>query len=300
MSSIGPFGLAGQWYKGNLHTHSTRSDGRRSPEEVCRTYREGGYDFLVLTDHFLAAFGFPIVDTRAFRTRSFTTLLGAEVHAPATRHGDLWHLLAVGLPLGFVPPVATEDGPALARRCAEAGAFVAVAHPEWSGLEAADALAIDAAHAVEVYNHTSAVRTDRGGGAALLDQLLCRGRTPYAIATDDAHFEAADWFGGWVQVKAPANDEAALLAALKNGAFYASQGPVIRDLAIGGERLVVLAESCQRIIALGAGATQANRSVNGAGEASFDLEPFRKGGFVRVVVMDEAGRRAWANPVRLW
>ena len=40
-----------KWYKGNLHTHSTNSDGRLSPEEVIRLYREEDYDFLALTDH---------------------------------------------------------------------------------------------------------------------------------------------------------------------------------------------------------------------------------------------------------
>ena len=42
-----------RWYKGNLHTHTTRSDGRKSPEEVADLYREQGYDFLALTDHWV-------------------------------------------------------------------------------------------------------------------------------------------------------------------------------------------------------------------------------------------------------
>ena len=41
------------WYKGNLHTHTTRSDGRKSPEEVMALYRDHGYDFLALTDHWI-------------------------------------------------------------------------------------------------------------------------------------------------------------------------------------------------------------------------------------------------------
>jgi histidinol phosphatase-like PHP family hydrolase len=40
-----------------LPTHSTRSDGVLPPEEVCRRYRAGGYDFLALTDHFIGRFG---------------------------------------------------------------------------------------------------------------------------------------------------------------------------------------------------------------------------------------------------
>lgn len=37
--------------RGNLHTHTTRSDGRLTPPEVLRAYREKAYDFLAFTDH---------------------------------------------------------------------------------------------------------------------------------------------------------------------------------------------------------------------------------------------------------
>ena len=39
------------FYRGNTHCHTTRSDGRRTPEKVIALYREAGYDFLALTDH---------------------------------------------------------------------------------------------------------------------------------------------------------------------------------------------------------------------------------------------------------
>ena len=39
------------WYKGNLHTHTTLSDGAHTPDEVIEIYRAKGYDFLALTDH---------------------------------------------------------------------------------------------------------------------------------------------------------------------------------------------------------------------------------------------------------
>ena len=39
------------WLKGNLHCHTTVSDGDAGPEEVCRLYAAKGYDFLAITDH---------------------------------------------------------------------------------------------------------------------------------------------------------------------------------------------------------------------------------------------------------
>ena len=37
--------------KGNLHSHTTCSDGALSPEELVQVYRDLGYDFIAITDH---------------------------------------------------------------------------------------------------------------------------------------------------------------------------------------------------------------------------------------------------------
>ncbi|GAC1534285.1 MAG: CehA/McbA family metallohydrolase [Herpetosiphon sp.] len=39
------------WYRGELHCHTTYSDGTSSPAEVVATAREQGLDFLAITDH---------------------------------------------------------------------------------------------------------------------------------------------------------------------------------------------------------------------------------------------------------
>ena len=123
---LSAFSAPGRFWRGNLHTHSTRSDGVLPPEEVCRRYRAEGYDFLALTDHFVGKFGYPIVDTVPLRSEGFTTLLGAELHSGPMQNGELWHILAVGLPPDFAPGNAPdfqvhpgmETGPAIAARAA--------------------------------------------------------------------------------------------------------------------------------------------------------------------------------------
>ena len=294
---IDPLGGSGRFFKGNLHTHSTRSDGVRDPEAVCAAYRDAGYDFLALTDHFLPKYRFPIVDTRPWRTSRFTTILGAELHAPATALGEHWHLLAVGLPGDFPAAIPEERGPSLAARAAASGAFVAIAHPAWYGLTVADAETIPAAHAMEVYNHTSAVKTDRGDSWALLDTLLARGRRLLACATDDAHFRFADWFGAWVMVRADRNEPAALVEALQAGRYYSSQGPEIHAIEIGSDELAIACSPASTIIALGRGSASATVFGAGLREARLPLDALRTGGHVRVVVVDAQGRRAWSNPV---
>lgn len=301
------FARPGRFFRGNLHTHSTNSDGALEPGEVCRRYSEAGYDFLCMSDHFIGRYGYPITDTRAHRTNRFTTILGAEVHTGRMKNGEIWHILAVGLPEGFAPPHQPDfrggdkgEGPAeLARRCAEAGAFVALAHPEWNGLTPEDARPIEAAHAVEIYNHGCHVECDRGFGIALWDTLLSEGWRLTACATDDAHFKGPDHFGGWVMVKAEANEPEVLLAALREGAFYASTGPELHDVRIEGEHIVVECSPAEHVIA--AGANSASKVVHGHGltRAELPVERFHEGGWVRLAVHDAAGKRAWSNPIWL-
>ena len=57
----------GRFFRGNLHCHSNRSDGLREPEEVVGAYRDAGYDFVCLSDHFEAGYGWWMTDTRPLR-----------------------------------------------------------------------------------------------------------------------------------------------------------------------------------------------------------------------------------------
>ena len=209
-----PFGKPGHWYRGNLHTHSTNSGGKKAPREVCAYYRRRGYHFISLTDHFLEHYGFPISDTTAYRSDGFTTIIGGELHAPKTSLGDDWHILAVGLPLDFKRPRARETGPQLAAR-------------------------VKAASALEVVNTTCMVHNGKGDSSGYLDRMLSQGRHYHAIATDDAHFNAerADAGQNWVMVRCKRLHPEALLEALHAGDFYASQGPEILSVkpAHGGK-----------------------------------------------------------------
>ncbi len=299
------FTAPGRFWRGNIHTHSTRSDGVLSPEEVCRRYQAEGYDFLALTDHFVGLWGYPIVDTKPMRNNGFTTILGAELHSGAMANGELWHILAVGLPEDFAPsnsphfgPVeGQETGAELAARAVAAGAFVAVAHPQWSGLTLADARGIAAAHAVEIYNHGCATGADRADGFGIADLLLTEGRQLTLVATDDAHFSEPDHFGGWVMVKAEENTPEALLASLKAGTFYSTQGPELRDVRVEGKRVVVESSAVVSVIVQGAGTGA--RAVHGHSmtRAEVPVERLNDSPWLRVTVIDAAGKRAWSNPI---
>ena len=299
------FTSAGQFYRGNLHTHSTRSDGVLDPKEVCRRYRAEGYDFIALTDHFVGLFDYPITDATACLGKDFSTIQAAELHTGQMDNGYLWHLLALGLPSDFTPPDAphflpvegSESGTALARRARDAGAFVVLAHPHWSRMSEADARSITAAHAVEIYNHSCAVDNDRGESLMVLDYLLNQDHRLNLIAADDAHFRNPDHFGGWVMVKSAENTPEALLAALKAGEFYSSQGPQILDIRICEASVEVDCSSSVTIIVQGKGTATATLHGTSMTTARLSRERLADSPWLRVTVLDRAGKRAWSNPV---
>jgi hypothetical protein len=289
--------------RGNMHCHSDRSDGAASPETVARAYCDAGYDFILLSDHFEERYGWQITDTRPLRTPSFTTIIGAELSSAAWDERTTYWVTAAGIPLDFAPPRPGEHAEAIAS-AHEAGAFLTLLHPGLNNLPLAavdDLPGFDVIDAVEIYNHNTAqAHPDRAEGAYMADGLLERGRRLLLSAGDDAHFHFdGDRFGAWIEVQAEALDPDALVAALKDGSYYSTQGPRFERIELDDGRLEVLTSEVVCISLGGSGKRwQAATEVRGDAltQAGFDVEPFR-GSYCRVTAIDAAGRRAWANPV---
>lgn len=292
-----PFDKPGRFWRGNLHTHTDRSDGTLPAEAVCDYYRDNGYHFIALTDHFMERFGYPLTDAPSRRSEAFLPIVGAELHAGNTTASGLWHILAVGLPSDFPGNLADEDGPAIAARALAAGAFVAAAHPAWYNLCEADVISLGLVHAIEIFNGISIDHNDRADSWYMLDTLLAQGYRYLACATDDAHFHPrhADVMRGWVQVKAEELTRDAIVTALKAGHFYSSTGPQILNIEASRERVVVECSPVNSIFVTGKGWLARQQHGNGLRRAEFELGDF--GDYCRVTVRDSSGGRAWSNPI---
>ena len=288
-------------FRGNLHGHSTHSDGREDTAEVVRMYREAGYDFTCLSDHLWTNPRFAaetVNDSAGFDSDDFITIPSAELHCHGKLHDHdgLWHLLANGLPLDFAVAGSTETAPELVRRAVAAGAFVTIAHPEWYALTTEEARCVAEAgtHAVEIYNHASEIGAARGGGIATLDQLAHEGFRLHLTATDDSHQLPDDGFGGWVMVAADRLDSGAIIAALKAGDFYASCGPDFTSITREGASLHVATSPVSRIVMAGGGHQALSAHGDGLTEAVFDIGTL-DADFIRLVITDSTGRAAWSN-----
>ena len=310
---IDAFSAPGQFYRGNVHTHTTRSDGARTVEQVAGDYRARGYDFVSLTDHFLPNAHFregepgfiTVTDASSCNADDFITIPGAELHGPAMENGETWHIVAVGLPRDFAELADGETGPEVARRAADAGAFVGLAHPHWNVVSETDALAVvDIIDAVEIYNHGCEVEVARGYGLHMAEMLLNKGHRVTQYAADDAHFKHKrgafhDAFGGWVQVKAESLTPAAIVSALKAGQFYSSTGPELHDIEVDGGRIRVSSSPVESVLVSGRGATFRHDYAVSLIDFEADISDMKGTPYVTVTVIDDQGRRAWSNPIWL-
>ena len=129
----------------------------------------------------------------------------------------------------------------------------------------------------------------------LLDGLLDRGRHLLCTAVDDMHGHLPDFALAWVMVKSLERSQAAILSALKRGAFYSSEGPEIKHMALNGRKLVMHTSAASTILVNGQGYTNAFKTGVNITHTEIDLSDFDSPWF-RVIVTARDGRHAWSNP----
>jgi len=235
-----------RWYRGNMHTHTTNSDGDAPPVQVVAWYAEHGYDFLSLTDHNVLTGRLDLPE----QLSGVLLMPGEEITMALDAHVN-----ALGLSRVIPPPqppadVAPADHrgwllqQALAAAAAQ-GALAHVNHPNYQWALDRDILAAIAdVRFFEVFNGHPLVHNtgdaEHLGTEALWDHLLGLGRRAYGLATDDAHHYQtysplyANPGRGWVRVGASALTQAALFEALEAGRFYASTGVELAEFDVRG------------------------------------------------------------------
>lgn len=296
------------WLRGNLHCHTTNSDGRLSPQEAVDWFAGAGYQLLALTDHDV------VTDPAALNAGGMCLLTATELTAAGAEMGGTYHLVSLGLPSGAVLPPATTPVAEAVRFLSERGAVVFVAHPHWSGLTVSDVrAATDAgAHGLEIYNGGTVLDSQRGEALAHWDEGLGKGARWWGVATDDTHWHTIDRALGWVMVRAAGRSPEAVLEALATGCFYSSCGPEITHVSVESEdgvsvRVDVETSPCAAIYLLPFGARSQiafNAESAARGEtggtittATFHASQLGPGGYVRIQCTDWQRRSAWSNPL---
>lgn len=321
----------GNFYKANLHCHSTVSDGLLSPKELKQAYINQGYSVIAYTDHnLLLDQNKELSDESFLALNGFeadaSELLGGEITEPADR--KTCHLCFIAKdPDNLTHPFwhrskylfgGANDYKHLAKfdeskedyersytpECInemialgkESGFFVTYNHPTWSLEGYLQYSSYEGMDAMEIFNYSCYVAGYPEYNPRVYDDLLRQNKRIFCVATDDNHNRSKDSFGGFVMIKAEKLDYKSITQALENGDFYASQGPIIKSIWYEDQKICVECEGAQRI-QLNTGITLAHSKRAKDGEpltyAEFELDPTCI--YVRVTVVGENGKKACSN-----
>lgn len=297
------------WYKGNLHCHSSRSDGLATPVNVARFYSFQGHDFMGLSDH------------NRLTPTSELACPSDLVPVPCCEFSGeaRCHVLGVGVNRAVAPAPSRRRKPRAARAILQegvdlilaAGGVPVVCHPVWHwtlGFE--DIAALRECRHFEICNASPDCNAFPVPGYepldTLWDRLLTAGHRYCGLAADDAH----EYFGpktirtplggrGYNVVKAPTLDARQIIEALRQGHFYATTGIELESYRVSRTRMTLSVRRQQQEHTVfqffGSGGTELKRETGT--QAVYRFRGDER--YVRVRIASTCGYWAWTQPVFL-
>lgn len=273
------------WAKGNLHTHTSISDGAFSPQDTLARYSSLGYQFLMFSEHDF------ISPLNGLHTNGMVVIPGNEI----TDEGP--HLLHVNAKKKVEP---YPDRQKVLDEIQKDSGFAIISHPNWEE---------DFNHCpqelletwknytgIEIYN--GIVRRLPGNPCATdrWDLLLSQGKWVWGYANDDAHWE--ENFGvAWnvVQVESLTRDN--VLNALKKGDFYASTGVEIQKITVKDGIISITTSNAKKIAVI----VDYGRRINEIYDTSicFEVQENFPYSYIRFEFWGEGEAQAWTQPFRI-
>ncbi len=249
-----------KWYKGNLHCHTTNSDGKSAPEEVAAYYKEIGLDFIGISDHNILT---ELQEYGDIFDENFIGIPCCEFSGAQN-----CHVLAIN-PNKAVKPTDRDTGNWAKEKILQDGinktikakGIPVLCHPSWlwtytekeikktkkcSFLEICNAAPDCNSYPIPGYSANDII----------WDKLLSSGLRYKGIATDDAHFYKMNYYPrmslggrGWIWVKSSKLSKKHILDAIIEGHFYASTGIKIKKYSVSKDKIQIAIETKSQEVA---------------------------------------------------
>lgn len=239
-------------YKGQLHCHSTGSDGVDTPTDLVNAYKTAGYNFITITDHDVVT--------------SDPGVSGITWLCDSTEETSNRDIVAYD--------IASQTDDYTVQEVIDYhlanNSMTSIAHPYLSGVylvEENELAEYRDYNFIEVYNSLS-IET----GESQWDYALSSGKKVFGTAVDDCHDIAGASFNkGWVVVFADSNTADNIKIALRKGNFYASTGNDI-DISVSGKTITATSSVSSnftfvgrngRVLKTENGVTSSSYTING-------------------------------------
>lgn len=291
------------FYKANLHSYSNLSDGALSPEELKNIYKKAGYSVLAITDK-------KPVSEKALCDKDFLTLSGFSFGASSKDTYPIKNPLFTAISLNEAPSDIDEfsgkyDLEAIRdyiSECKKKGYFTTFCSPARSCLVMPEYLNFSEADAMEIMNYSSLMQGYDEYSAVAYDNFVRRNHRLFAMANDGnknalpLDSKKSDSFGAFTYINSDSLDYPSIANSLKNGHFYASEGPEIKALWIKGDTLNIRTSPADKIVVYSGRRGSKFIFSNGGvplTAASFKIMPNEV--CIRCIVTDSDGNRAFTR-----
>ena len=321
-----------KFYKANLHTHSTISDGKATPQEVKQIYKSKGYQILAITDHNI------IVNHSDMSEENFLMLTGVEIDLKHKNYrprfdGFVYHFNLISKtpdnlwspskpPRKYPGGVAyepymqceemdmaygIENANAMIAKANEKGFLVIYNHPTWSCNYYPDYAGLKGLWGMEIRNSECCELGINENNARVFKDLVLLGNKIYPTGSDDMHWPARSSGMSWTMVGADELSYPSVIEALEKGDLYMSCGPEIKSLTLDGNFLKISCSDACDIILESHG--RFSRHVYAEGDnwlnyAEIDIEEFfrradNENMFIYLTVIAPDGKYATTRPYYL-
>ncbi len=315
-----------KFYKGNLHCHSTQSDGKKTPEELKEMYKKAGYSVLAITDHeilrdnsYLDDEEFITITSTEYAIKQFSEQSTLKNFDMKVCHLNLYarnqhntncicynsvldhysdekkHAEMKAKYSDYERIYSTEGINEIIKTANENGFFVSYNHPRWSLENYGDYCGYEGIWAVEIFNTSCNFSGIYEYDINVLDDFLRDGKRIFATCGDDNHNSEKknDSFGCCVMINADELKYDKIIDALTSGNFYTTTGPEISELWTRDGKVFIKCSNAKRITYSTHG--RRARSVvadeeSWICEAEFEIKEADK--YFRIDVIDEFGKRA--------
>lgn len=294
-------------YKANMHSHSTCSDGKLTPEQLKEAYKERGYSVFAFSDHIT------VREHNYLRDDDFLPLTSAELDV--AEQGDCnfnlrkaFHFNIISRdPEHFEQVKYTSKNFSLdyinsiIKDAKDKNYFVTANHPNWSLFTEEEFLQLEGLDGFELYN---CITANFGGAISFTPEiylyLLRKGKRIFPIGADDNHsfclpFDHPnnDSFGGFTYILSDKLDYESIINSLDNGDLYCSTGPQFFEISQEDNNIYIRCSDVKQITVLTENGkafslrSQENQTIN-----EFNCLVTDWGKFFVVYALDENGKPA--------
>lgn len=299
--------------KGNIHTHTTRTDGEFSVDEIIKLYKKNKYSFVAITDH-------RIYYSRDLDYEDFIVLNGCEYNCylenKEINQNIHFHILTLEDNLvKVINPIKHNDNKykslffdslnqvqKLINELKSRGNLIIIAHPKDKLIPLNMLINLVNYHGIEVYN--SKVNSD---ASDYIYELFIDNKDVFLTSVDDSHKyydenNNINFFRGFIILADNILNRKNIIKAIKEKNFYASNGPYIYEIFIEKERVLIECSNVRKIVLFCYDENHnikliSTKSESPLNEAVFMLHDSYE--FIRLECINEEKKKAWTNIIKI-